>query len=130
MADETLLEHVADIVSAHVSNNAVLATELPDLIQSVYTALTALGKAPEPAIEQRVPAVSIRSSVKADALICLECGQRLKLLKRHLHADHGLTPDEYRDRWGLPGDYPMAAPDYSALRKGLAVKNGLGRKRG
>ncbi|MDE2563011.1 MAG: MucR family transcriptional regulator [Sphingomonadales bacterium] len=130
MADETLLTLAADIVSAHVSNNALSADQLPVLIQSVYTSLAGLGQEPEPVEEKRQPAVSIRASVKPDAIACLECGAKMKMLKRHLATDHGLTPDEYRTRWKLAADYPMVAPDYAARRKELAVKIGLGRKPG
>jgi predicted transcriptional regulator len=128
MADETLLDHVADIVSAHVSNNAVSASDLPGLIQSVYASLASLGQAPEPVEEVRTPAVSVRASVKPDAVTCLDCGAKFKMLKRHLGTDHGLTPAEYRTRWNLPADYPMVASDYAERRKALALKIGLGRK--
>lgn len=130
MEYNALLDHVADIVSAHVSNNAVAAADLPGLIQSVYASLAALGQAPEPATEERKPAVSIRASVKPDAVTCLECGEKMKMLKRHIGAEHSMTPAEYRTRWSLPADYPMVAPDYAAKRKELAVRNGLGRKPG
>lgn len=130
MADETLLTLAADIVSAHVSNNSVAAEALPGLIQGVYNTLVGLGQ-PAPVVEEkREPAVSIRSSIKADAITCLECGAKMKMLKRHLSTDHQLNPAEYRARWGLSGDYPLVAPDYAAKRKELAVKIGLGRKPG
>ena len=128
MADETLLDHVADIVSAHVSNNSVSAADLPGLIQSVYASLAALGQAPEPVEEKLTPAVSVRASVKPDAVTCLDCGEKMKMLKRHLGTEHGMTPADYRARWNLPADYPMVAPDYAAKRKELAVRIGLGRK--
>ena len=130
MADEMLLDHVADIVSAHVSNNSVSANDLPGLIQSVYASLAALGQAPEPVAGKLTPAVSVRASVKSDAIACLECGAKFKMLKRHLGTDHGMTPAEYRARWNLPADYPMVAPDYAAMRAELARKIGLGRKPG
>ena len=130
MADEMLLDHVADIVLAHVSNNSVSANDLAGLIQSVYASLAALGQAPEPIMEKLMPAVSVRASVKPDAVTCLECGGKMKMLKRHLGSDHGMTPAEYRTRWSLPADYPMVAPDYAAKRKELAVRIGLGRKPG
>ena len=130
MADEALLDHVADIVSAHVSNNSVAAADLPGLIQAVYASLAALGQAPEPVVAELKPAVSVRTSVKPDAVTCLECGARMKMLKRHLGTEHDLTPTEYRTRWSLPADYPMVAPDYAAKRKELAVRIGLGRKPG
>jgi predicted transcriptional regulator len=128
MADETLLTLASDIVSAHVSNNNVTPDELPVLIKSVYASLASLGNTPEPAEAAREPAVSVRASVKPDLLICLECGAKMKMLKRHLSTDHGLTPAEYRTRWNLNANYPMVAPDYAAKRKELAVKIGLGRK--
>jgi predicted transcriptional regulator len=128
MPDETLLDHVADIVSAHVSNNSVSAADLPGLIQSVYASLAALGQAPEPVDEKLIPAVSVRASVKPDAVTCLDCGAKFKMLKRHLSTDHEMTPAEYRQRWNLPADYPMVAPEYAAMRGELAKKIGLGRK--
>lgn len=125
---QTLLDHVADIVTAHVSNNAVSAHDLPGLIQAVHASLARLGQATEVVDEERKPAVSVRASVKPDAIACLECGAKLKVLKRHLGSDHGLTPAEYRARWSLPASYPMVAPDYAARRKELALSIGLGRK--
>lgn len=130
MSDQILLDYVADIVSAHVSNNSVSAHELPSLIESVYASLAGLGQAPEPVEEKLKPAISVRTSVKPDAIACLECGTKYKMLKRHLGADHGMTPAEYRARWNLPADYPMVAPDYAATRADLARKMGLGRKVG
>lgn len=130
MENEALLDHVADIVSAHVSNNSVAPADLPGLIQAVYASLAALGQAAEPAVEERKPAVSIRASVKPDAVTCLECGEKMKMLKRHLGTEHAMTPTEYRTRWSLPADYPIVAPDYAAKRKELAVRIGLGRKPG
>ena len=130
MENEALLDHVSDIVSAHVSNNAVAAADLPGLIQAVYASLAALGQAPDAAPEELKPAVSVRASVRPDAVTCLECGEKMKMLKRHLGTEHGLTPTEYRSRWSLPADYPMVAPDYAAKRKELAVRIGLGRKPG
>jgi len=128
MADETLLTLVTDIVSAHVSHNSVAVGDLPGLIKSVYGSLAKLGEAPAPIEEKQEPAVSIRSSVKADAIACLECGAKFKMLKRHLSTDHNLTPDAYRRRWNLPATYPIVAADYTAKRKDLAIKIGLGRK--
>lgn len=128
MTDETLLAHVADIIAAHVSNNTVASEALPSLIQSVHAAIAGLGEEVLPVEEERTPAVSIRASVKADALTCLECGVKMKMLKRHLSSDHGLTPADYRARWKLSSDYPMVAAEYSQRRKDLAVRIGLGRK--
>lgn len=128
MADEILLSHVADIVSAHVSNNAVAANDLAGLIQSVHRVLVGLGAPVEPIEEKRTPAVSVRASIKPDTITCLDCGTKIKVLKRHLSSEHGLTPEDYRTRWNLPRDYPMVAPEYAARRKELALSLGLGRK--
>lgn len=128
MENETIITLTADIVSAHVSNNSTTTVELPSLIQSVYGALASLGQ--EQPIEEikPEPAVSVRSSVKRDAITCLECGQKFKMLKRHLSTDHDLSPTEYKARWNLPADYPIVAPAYAEQRKELAMKIGLGRK--
>ncbi|NML95961.1 MucR family transcriptional regulator [Novosphingobium olei] len=128
MADETLLSHVADIVTAHVSNNAVAPNDLAGLIQSVHGALAGLGVPVEPIEEKRTPAVSVRASIKSDAITCFDCGTKIKVLKRHLSSEHGLTPEDYRARWNLPRDYPMVAPEYTARRKELALSLGSGRK--
>lgn len=128
---ETMITLTADIVAAHVSNNSVAVNDLPTLISNVHGALSALsGPAPvEPAPKQE-PAVSIRSSVKPDYIVCLEDGKRLKMLKRHLMTHYQMTPDQYRARWGLAADYPMVAPNYAEKRRELAKKIGLGRKPG
>ena len=128
MADETLLTHVADIVSAHVGNNSLAPGDLPKLIEAVYSSLAGLGQAVAPVEKELIPAVSIRSSVKPDAVTCLECGAKMKMLKRHLTTDHNSTPGEYRKRWNLPASYPMVAPEYAQRRKELALKIGLERK--
>jgi predicted transcriptional regulator len=128
--NETLITLTSDIVAAHVSNNSVSGDELSALITSVYGALASLG-APAPAAEAPPePAVSIRSSVKPDHIVCLEDGKKLKMLKRHLMTHYNLTPDQYRARWGLAADYPMVAPNYAEKRRELAKKIGLGRKPG
>lgn len=123
MADQDLdlVGIVANVVSAYVSNNAVRASELPGLIEAVHGVLVSLGKpVPEaPPLTKRAPAVSIKKSVTPDYLISLEDGRRLKALKRHLRA-LGMTPDDYRKKWGLPNDYPMVAPAYAAQRSELA----------
>ena len=126
----TLVTLTADIVASHLANNAVAIADVPELIASVHAALTALGKAPaaEPA-EKQAPAVSIRSSIKPDYLVCLEDGQKVTMLKRYIASRFNLTPKEYRAKWNLPADYPMVAPNYSARRKELAVASGLGQKR-
>lgn len=126
---ETLITLTSDIVAAHVSNNSVSVDELPTLISNVYGALSSLGAAQEEETRPE-PAVSIRASVKPDHLVCLEDGKKMKMLKRHLMTDHGLTPAEYRARWGLAADYPMVAPDYAEKRRALAKEIGLGRKPG
>ena len=117
-----------DIVSAYVSHNELPGSQIPDVIRSVYATLngqSAGGSTPQTPLK---PAVSIRRSVAPDYIICLEDGKKLKMLKRHLKTSYGLTPDEYRERWGLPMDYPMVAPNYAAQRSALAKKIGLGTK--
>ena len=129
IAEDTLLTLTADIVAAHVSNNSVAVNDLPSLIQNVHGALVAIAKstsAPEPRPE---PKVSIRSSIKPDYIVCLEDGKRLKMLKRHLMTHYQMTPDQYRQKWGLSADYPMVAPNYAEQRRMLAKKIGLGTKR-
>ena len=128
MVDDNLLTHVADIVSAHVGHNSLAPGDLPKLIEAVYSSLAGLGQAAAAIEVERVPAVSIRSSVKPDAVTCLECGAKMKMLKRHLNIDHNLTPGEYRTRWNLPASYPMVAPKYAQRRRELAIGFGLGRK--
>ncbi|TZG25718.1 MucR family transcriptional regulator [Sphingomonas montanisoli] len=128
MADNDLIELTAQIVASHVENNRLNVADVPALIQSVYAALAGLC---QPVVVPEVPqepAVSVRSSVKPDAITCLECGTKQKMLKRHLGVSHDLTPDQYRAKWKLPADYPMTAPDYAAQRKDLALKHGLGTK--
>ena len=127
---ETLITLTSDIVAAHVGNNSVGVGELPELIGNVYTALAGLGAPPAEPEAPPSPAVPIRSSVKRDKIICLEDGMQLKMLKRHLMTHHGMTPAEYRQRWGLSADYPMVAPDYTETRRDLDKKIGLGRKPG
>jgi len=127
--NESLITLTADIVSAHVSNNSVAVNDLPLLIQNVHNALLGLGgKVEEPEIKQE-PAVSVRSSIKPDYIVCLEDGKKLKMLKRHLMTHYQMTPDEYRTKWGLNADYPMVAPNYAEQRRSLAKKIGLGTKR-
>lgn len=126
---DVLIELTADVVSAYVSNNPVPAGELPALISQVNAALkgTAAGTAPEKP-ELLKPAVPIKKSVTPDYIVSLEDGKKFKSLKRHLSTQYGLTPDEYRAKWGLPADYPMVAPNYAAARSALAKTMGLGRK--
>ena len=128
-ADDTLLNLTADIVAAHVSNNSVAVNDLPNLIQNVHSALNGISRtssAPEPKPE---PKVSIRSSVKPDYIVCLEDGKKLKMLKRHLMTHYNMSPDQYRQKWGLSADYPMVAPNYAEQRRTLAKSIGLGTKR-
>ena len=128
-ADDTLLTLTADIVAAHVSNNSVAVNDLPNLIQNVHSALSGISgvsAAPEAKPE---PKVSIRASIKPDYIVCLEDGKKLKMLKRHLMTHYNLTPDQYRQKWGLSSDYPMVAPNYAEQRRTLAKSIGLGTKR-
>jgi predicted transcriptional regulator len=121
-----LLELTADIVGAYVAKNPMPASGLPDFIASVNASLSSLGNPPPEAALQ--PAVNPKRSVHADYIVCLEDGKRFKSLKRHLMTHYGLSPEEYRAKWGLPHDYPMVAPNYAAARSELAKKMGLGRK--
>jgi predicted transcriptional regulator len=127
---ETLITLTSDIVAAHVSNNDVDGEELPSLITNVYGALATLGQDQDPVEVLPDPAVSIRASVKRDHIVCLDCGKKMKMLKRHLMTEHGMTIDEYKARWSLGADYPMVAPSYAETRRDLAKKIGLGRKPG
>jgi predicted transcriptional regulator len=127
-AEDTLLTLTADIVAAHVSNNSVAVNDLPNLIQNVHAALSGITHASAPEARPE-PKVSIRSSVKSDAIACLECGKRQKMLKRHLMTNHQMTPADYRQKWSLSPDYPMVAPDYAEQRRTLAKSIGLGTKR-
>ncbi|QDM40627.1 MucR family transcriptional regulator [Altererythrobacter sp. TH136] len=127
---EMLITLTADIVAAHVSNNDVRVADVPALIATVHQALSGLGTPVEAPEARPEPAVSVRASVKRDHLVCLEDGKKMKMLKRHLMTDHGMTPAIYRERWGLGADYPMVAPEYAERRRDLAVQIGLGRKPG
>ncbi len=135
MGDETSqvdhIELAAGIVSAFVSNNSVPASELPTLIQSVFASLGKIATVGKSEPEQpKVPAVPIKRSVTHDYIVCLEDGKKFKSLKRHLRTAYGMSPEEYRAKWGLGRDYPMVAPAYAAARSALATQMGLGRKRG
>ena len=121
-----LLALTTEIVAAHVSNNTVSLSDLPQLINQVYHSLASIGKAPPAAAERPQPAVSVKRSVHPDYIICLEDGKKLKMLKRHLKTAYNMTPDDYRDRWNLPADYPMVAPNYARQRSKLAKEIGLG----
>ena len=120
-----LLELTAEIVAAHVGNNTLPVNELPQLINDVYHTLATVGAGPV-APERPQPAVPVKKSVAPDYIVCLEDGKKLKMLKRHLKTAYNMTPEEYRDRWGLPADYPMVAPNYAKHRSNLAKKIGLG----
>lgn len=127
---ELLITLTADIVAAHVSNNSVAVSDVPTLISNVHGALAGLSStaaAPEVVLE---PAVPIRNSVKREFIVCLDDGKKLKMLKRHLMTHYGMTPDDYRAKWGLPADYPMVAPAYAEQRRELAKAIGLGRAPG
>lgn len=124
---DMLITLTADIVAAHVSNNSVTLSDLPLLISNVHGALGALNNNTASLAVRAEPKVSIRSSVKPDYIVCLEDGKKLKMLKRHLMTHYNMTPDEYRQKWGLNSDYPMVAPNYAEKRRQLAKSIGLGR---
>ncbi len=124
------IDLTANIVSAYLSNNPTPASEIPNLISQVHTALVRVssGRSEAPA-EPAKPAVSLKKSINPDYLVCLEDGKRFKSLKRHLRTQYNMTPEQYRDKWGLPADYPMVAPNYAVARSQLAKKMGLGQQR-
>jgi predicted transcriptional regulator len=124
-SDEEILKQVTEIVAAYVSKNEVAAADLPALIKSVHATLGGFGG--ENGVPAKAPAVPVKKSVTPDYIICLEDGRKLKMLKRYLRARHGLTPDAYRAKWGLPADYPMTAPNYAAKRSDFARQIGLGK---
>lgn len=127
---EGLVDLTADIVAAYVSHNVLPAAELPKLISDVHGALgTLVGQPVEAPKEQQKPAVPPKKSITPDYLICLEDGKRFKSLKRHLKTHYNLSPDQYREKWGLPSDYPMVAPSYAEARSRLAKEMGLGQRR-
>jgi len=122
------LRMTTDIVASFVSNNKISSEELADLIKSVHRSITGLsGTGAEKALERPKPAVAANKSVHPDYIVCLEDGKKLKMLKRYLRSTYGMTPDEYRKRWGLPAEYPMVAPNYAARRSEFAKKIGLGK---
>ena len=123
-----LLQHTSTIVAAHVATNPIAVTDVPGLIATVHQALATLG--PEEPAPRPEPAVPIKQSVKPEYIVCLDDGKKLKMLKRHLRTAYDMSPDEYRERWGLPRDYPMVAPNYAKQRSELAKNIGLGRKPG
>ena len=123
-----ILRLASEIVAAHVANNTVDLTELPGLIEQVYKTLANMDKDGDGLAARPTPAVTVRKSVTPEYIVCLEDGKKLKMLKRHLKTAYNMTPDEYRERWGLPADYPMVAPNYAKHRSALAKKIGLGTK--
>ncbi len=127
---KSFIDLTANIVSAYLSNNPTPATEIPNLIAQVHAALLKVssGRTEAPA-ESAKPAVSLKKSVTADYLVCLEDGKRFKSLRRHLRTRYNMTPEQYREKWGLPPDYPMVAPNYAVARSQLAKKMGLGQQR-
>ena len=128
MAEEELLRMTTDVVAAYVSNNTLPTAQLSEIIGAVFQSLKALeGQGSEVKLEPLKPAVPIRKSITPDFLICLEDGKKLKMLKRHLRSTYNMTPDGYRQKWGLPADYPMVAPNYAEQRSAFAKKIGLGR---
>ena len=128
--NENYIELAADIVSAYVSNNSVPSGDLPTLINEVYGALVraTVGSVTQP-VEPLKPAVPAKKSITNEFIICLEDGRKFKSLKRHLHTQYNMSPEEYREKWGLPPDYPMVAPNYAKARSNLAKQMGLGQQR-
>ena len=126
----TFIGLTADIVSAYVSNNSVPATEIPALINQVHAALARVSTTRgEFSAESAKPAVAVKKSITADHIVCLEDGKKFKSLKRHLRTQYNMTPEQYREKWGLAADYPMVAPNYAAARSQLAKQMGLGQQR-
>jgi len=121
-----VLRLASEIVAAHVGNNTVAMAELPGLIEQVYKTLANMEKDDDSAAERPTPAVSVRKSITPEYIVCLEDGKKLKMLKRHLKTAYNMSPDEYRERWDLPSDYPMVAPSYAQQRSDLAKAIGLG----
>lgn len=127
---DNFIELAADIVSAYVSNNSVAASDLPALIGDIHAALQRVSKGEaEPSAEPLKPAVPLKKSVSPEFIVCLEDGKKFKSLKRHLRTQYNMTPEQYREKWGLPADYPMVAPNYAAARSALAKQMGLGQQR-
>ncbi len=123
-----LMMHTAEIAMAYFGNNTVSITDVPSVIANIYGALSGLGTPQATEAPAKEPAVSIRASVRREALICLDCGTAHKMIKRHLSTAHGLTPAEYRAKWNLPATYPMTAPAYAEARRQIALDTGLGRR--
>lgn len=130
LASANYIELAADIVSAYVSNNSVPSGDLPSLISDVHTALVRVGGGTsESPIEAPKPAIPVKKSITPDFIVCLEDGKKFKSLKRHLRTQYNMTPEQYRERWALPSDYPMVAPNYAKARSELAKEMGLGQQR-
>ena len=130
LSNPEIVSMTADITSAYVSNKALDPDQLPEVIRTIYNSLKSLGeKIESESLAPPKPAISIRRSITPDYIVCLEDGKKLKMLKRHLRAAYGMTPDEYRARWGLAADYPMVAPNYAITRSKFAKQIGLGKKR-
>ena len=128
--DSDLIGLTAEIVSAYVSNNTVASADLPTLISQIHTALQRVSSGQGPSsLEPLKPAVAIKKSINPDFIVCLEDGKKFKSLKRHLRTQYGMTPEQYREKWSLPADYPMVAPNYAAARSQLAKQMGLGQQR-
>ena len=127
-ASEDLLGLTAQIVAAHIGYNQVSADALPSMIQAVYRSLASVESSEEQSLAAPKPAVAVKRSVFPDFIVCLEDGKKLKMLKRHLQTSFGMTPADYRAKWGLPSDYPMVAPNYAMTRSSMAKSIGLGRK--
>lgn len=130
-ASSSYVELAADIVSAYVSNNTVAVQDLPNLIHEVHAALVRItsGAFADSAAESQKPAIAVKKSVTPDYIVCLEDGKKFKSLKRHLRTQYNLSPEDYREKWGLPADYPMVAPNYANARSALAKQMGLGQQR-
>jgi predicted transcriptional regulator len=129
-ATPNYVELAADIVSAYVSNNSVSTSDLPSLIGDIHSALVRIGgSSGDVPAEALKPAVPVKKSITPDYIVCLDDGKKFKSLKRHLRTQYDMTPEEYRERWGLPADYPMVAPNYAQARSQLAKKMGLGQQR-
>jgi len=131
VSTSSYVELAADIVSAYVSNNAVAMQDLPVLIQDVHNALLRItsGAGVDAATEALKPAISVKKSVTPDYIVCLEDGKKFKSLKRHLRTQYNMSPEDYREKWSLPSDYPMVAPNYANARSALAKQMGLGQQR-
>lgn len=125
---ELLLKLTSEIVSSYVHSNPIPKDEVPDFIKSVFSSLGKIDEVPPEPVPELVPAVPVKKSVYPDYIICLEDGKKLKILKRHLNTAYGMTPEQYREKWGLPSNYPMVAPNYAEKRSSLARELGLGRK--